>query len=184
MELLPVPAHARLYLITAPRAARPLIFDMISRLALREDVQVLDGGNCFNAYLCSRNLARLIRFQPELTLNAALRRIRISRAFTCYQMLAMLQDTSPAPRPILVLDLLSTFYDENVRDEESIRLLRICVDLLLELSRRAPMVVTTAPVPPKGSQRAGLLEILQAAAAEIWTVEDSPPASPQMTLPL
>jgi hypothetical protein len=184
MELLPVPAHARLYLIIAPRAARPLVFDMIARLALRGDVQVLDGGNCFNAYLCSRNLARLIRFRPDLTLDAALKRIRIARAFTCYQMLAMLHDTPPAPLPTLTLDLLSTFYDENVRDEESQRLLKNCLDRLLELSRRASVVITAAPGPPKGSQRAGLLEILQSAAAEVWTVEDNPPVSPQMTLPL
>jgi hypothetical protein len=187
MELLPVPAHARFYLVVAPRAARPLVFDMIARLALRGDLQVLDGGNCFNAYLCSRNLARLVRFLPaesSLTLESALKRIRVARAFTCYQMQAMLHDTPPASLPTLALDLLSTFYDENVRDEESTRLLRSCVDRLLELSRRAPVVITASPGPPKGSQRAGLLEILQAAAAEIWTVEDSSPVPPQMTLPL
>lgn len=187
MEILPVPAHARFYLIVAPRAARPLVFDMIARLALRGNLQVLDGGNCFNAYLCSRNLARLIRpncRESGLTLESALKRIRVARAFTCYQMLALLYDTPPVSLPTLALDLLSTFYDENVHAEESARLLRSCVDRLLDLSRHAPVVVTTSPGPPRGSQRTACLEILQAAAAEVWTIADSPPVSPQMTLPL
>ena len=73
--------------------------------ALRGPVTVLDGGNRFNAYL----VARGARGQTEL-----LERITVSRAFTCYQMLTLLETTHPLPRPILILDLLNTYYDESV----------------------------------------------------------------------
>jgi hypothetical protein len=47
----------------------------------RHDVWVLDGGNWFDAYFVAR-LARKWSIAPEIVLS----RIRLSRAFTCYQM--------------------------------------------------------------------------------------------------
>jgi hypothetical protein len=48
--------------------------------------------------------------------------VRLSRAFTCYQMLALLAETPAGGPPTLVLDLLDTFYDESVPLHESRRL--------------------------------------------------------------
>jgi len=51
--------------------------------------------------------------------------IRLSRAFTCYQVLAMLEAVAAAPphEPLIVLDLLATFLDEDVELKDSQRLL-------------------------------------------------------------
>ena len=59
-----------------------------AQLALRGEVTVLDGGNRFQAY----PVAHLIRRQtPDV--RAAAERLFIRRAFTCYQMLALLENT-------------------------------------------------------------------------------------------
>ena len=71
------------------------MLELAARLALTGELRVLDGGNRFNVY----PVARIIRrYSPELT--AALARIRLARAFTCYQAAAMLAEmpaeTAPA----------------------------------------------------------------------------------------
>src|SRR4030043_881829 len=66
------------------------------------DVILLDGANCFNPYMVS-SFARKALIPPE----KLLRRIRIARAFTCYQMATLMgerlvsllrQEEEAAPR--------------------------------------------------------------------------------------
>ena len=49
------------------------------------DVILLDGANCFNPYMVS-SFARRALIPPE----RLLRKIRIARAFTCYQMATLM----------------------------------------------------------------------------------------------
>jgi hypothetical protein len=106
------------------------------------DVILLDGANRFNPYVVS-SFARNVLIPPE----KLLRRIRIARAFTCYQMatlmgerLASLLHTrtvgeihactpecgvsarrheSPLQRPwVILLGPLTTFFDEDVPERE------------------------------------------------------------------
>ena len=88
-------------------------------------VRILDGGNRFNAYTVSR----AAHGRPDV-----LNRITVSRAFTCYQVLALLESTPAIPVPFVVLDLLNTFYDESVLVGERKRLLRACIGHLERLS--------------------------------------------------
>jgi len=69
-------------------------------------VHVLDGGNRFNGY----TLARAACGRQEI-----LNRITVARAFTCFQMLALLESTPASDGPFVILDLLRTFYDESVQ---------------------------------------------------------------------
>ncbi len=104
-------------------------------------------------------------------LRAALGRIRLSRAFTCYQMAALLEETPAQAQPTLVLDMLSTFYDEDVRIEEASHLLKGCLAELRRLAQAGPLVVS-AKQPPEAcadrAARASLLEQLRSAAAQVW----------------
>ena len=66
-----------------------------------------DGGNRFSAY----QVAGMIR-RKTVHVESAARRLFIRRAFTCYQMVSLLEDTPAIPtQPYLILDLLATFYD-------------------------------------------------------------------------
>lgn len=89
------------------------------------DVIVLDGANRFDPYMVS-SFAKKVSLLPE----HLLKRIRIARAFTCYQMAtlveeklaSLLQQEGSIARPhkpwVILLGPISTFSDEDVPDRE------------------------------------------------------------------
>lgn len=134
-------AGAHCYLVLAPRRqGRLLMNTFAAQLALVGPLHVLDGGNSFDAL----RIARLVR-QQTADLETVLTRLTVARAFTCFQMLAMLEQQPGGARPILILDLLSTFCDENVPLRERHRLLEEALRHLRRLSKLAPVAVSAAP---------------------------------------
>lgn len=129
----PVPQSGKISLVVAPRAIVPSLMTMLSALALRGRVIVVDGGNCFDGYA----LARALRRQTH-HVQAALKQVWLSRAFTCYQMAAMLAELPVDGTPVIVLDMLSTFLDENVNLTKRQRLLGSSLNLLKTHQRRSP----------------------------------------------
>jgi len=89
------------------------------------DVIVLDGANRFDPYMAS-SFARDALIPPE----RLLKRIRIARAFTCYQMATLMgerlvsllrQEEEAAPRQkpwVIVLGPTTTFFDKDVPERE------------------------------------------------------------------
>ena len=158
--------HSRqLNLLLAPREiTRQLSAVCTVRLALAGPVLVLDGGNCFDA----RKIATLLRRQTS-RLETILERIYVARAFTCYQMVALLAETHLDHKPTLILELLATFQDENVALPERQRLLQQSLLLLRHLSSQAAVLVTVCTL---SSQYSGsLMETLTASADQIWRFE-------------
>lgn len=174
MNALLTPLPGNLLLVVAPHAGGAIVQDLIARLASQGALRVLDGGNRFDALAVSRALCRWSVAPVDLP--AALERIQLARAFTCYQMVALLDQAPARPIPTLVLDLLSTFYDENVSAAESLRLLRACLQQLRRLNRLAPVAVSARPTPPSG--RPELLQALQEAADYIYILEPHLPQPP------
>jgi hypothetical protein len=72
-------------------------------------------------------------------------RIFLRRAFTCHQMLALLESTPSLHQPYLILDLLATFHDENVPTAEVSGLLDRCLAQLDRLRLEAPIIVSLMP---------------------------------------
>ena len=167
-----------LVLVIAPHAGMPLLVELAARLALNSKVRVLDGNNRFNVYPVAQAVRRLT---PRL--EETLSRVSLARAFTCYQMLTLLEETPAESTPTLVLDLLATFLDENVRLEESRRLLQLAIVQLQRLSQSAPLVVSVKPPIALVADRMPLLELLQQAAAHTIQLEGQQP-QPVTTLPL
>ena len=114
-------------------------------------------------------VARLIRPYTADPVSV-MRNIRLSRAFTCYQVLAMIQATArhPMSGPLVLLDLLATFLDEDVKLKDSQRLLAHSLDLLTQLSHQVPVVISTRPIPSIAENRNILLEELKACADVCW----------------
>lgn len=167
MNTLANPIRNQIQLVVAPHAGREMMLALASRLAPGNVVRVLDGGNQFNAYTVSREIRR-----HTAELNRALNNIRLSRGFTCYQMLVLLADTPTIPeRPVLVLDLLATFYDESVPLVESRRLLENALIHLRRLCRTAPVMVSARPPSTLCPERMVLLDILRGAATQVMTAE-------------
>jgi hypothetical protein len=153
-------------------AARML--DLTAGLSLRGPLYLLDCGNRSNMYRVARTL-RTLTDDPV----AVMRNIRLSRAFTCYQVVALLEKVAASPSaPVLVLDLLDTFMDESVQLRESSLLFDSTLQHLLTVGQTVPVVVSAKPLLTLSAPRFGLLEQLKAAAAEVWEETALYPARP------
>ena len=138
MQNLPAIPTVGLILIASPRAIRRDLGTALTvQLALVAPLQVLDGGNSFDGLKLARELRRQTRaYHPALS------RVLVARAFTCYQMVTLLANTAPDGTPTLVMDLLETFYDENIAFPERQRLLDQALQQLARLSQLAPVFVS------------------------------------------
>ncbi len=147
-------------LVVLPHGGHSQLLAAAGRLACRGPITILDGGNRCNVY----TLARAVGGRPE-----ALERITLSRAFTCYQMAALLEDTPAGTAPIILLDLLSTFYDETVSAFERRRLLNGCLTHLRRLSQGAGVVVSVCTPRIASPENDALLAALRAGADGVWS---------------
>lgn len=159
-----------LAVICAPHAAADRISPLIVQMALNGMVQVLDGGNRLQPYL----LTRLIR-RHTLEVEEISRRIRVRRAFTAYQMLALLEESQPVPTPWIILDWLASFYDEAIPFGEASQLARRGLRQIEDLCTLAPVILTLAP-PPTPARRSLFEEVCQ--HAHVLWIEPQPPAPP------
>jgi len=187
MDLLPDLSTGRLAVLVAPRAGGEALMNLAARLVHRSRrsgardaaLQVLDAGNRFEAYRLARALRRLM----HESLDAALERVRMARAFTCYQVLTLLDETPGDPAPTLVIDLLDTFYDESVPQGERGRLLQGCLINLRRLSHFAPVLVSVCPLPPGlAEDPTGFFEQVLAAADRVWLPAPPPDTWQQPSL--
>jgi hypothetical protein len=169
-QLIPNLATGQFMLVVLPRDSTRPVLNLVARQSLRAPLRVLDGGNRFNAYIVAQAL-----HQQAADVEAALKRISIARAFTCYQVVTLLRETLAAPQPTLVLDLLATFRDESVSLAERRRLLRTCTSQFNRLAEREPLLVS---VTPQGAGADELLDILEMAADQVWRFGPPPPALP------
>ena len=140
MDIPPLLKPNKMIVICTPSAGREQIAALIAELALCGAVTVLDGGNRFPAY----QTARMLRRHTANILPIA-SRIQLRRAFTCHQMLALLESTPALHQPYLILDMLSTFQDENVPTAEVSRLLDHCLVQLDRLRLEAPVILSLSP---------------------------------------
>ncbi len=166
-----------LLLINAPHAGIGLLSELAARLALKGSVRVLDGGNRFNIYPVAKALRRRTARMEE-----ALGRITISRAFTCYQLQSLLEETPAEEPPALLVDMLATFLDENVPYGEALRLLSACLPHLRRLAESAMLVISVKPIPSIAASRAPLLARLEAEMDQMWKLEDIPAVCLQPSL--
>jgi hypothetical protein len=143
-----------------------LIFKPIAQLAgSSRPVYVVDGDNSFRSYLIAR-YARELNLDPR----HALTQVKVSRAFTCYQLAEIVERLSRCADTvdcvgvncagIVCLGLLGTLYDEEVAWPEAQRLLREVIAHLKALAERWPVIVTVRPPPSKAQNRVGLIQLL------------------------
>jgi len=162
----------RLVLITLTPATRPIVLNLAARLIYHGPLRVLDGGNQFNVYHVAHVLRQLIQKYAVgptgADLEGALARTLVSRAFTCYQMAALLCALPDEQYPSLVLDLLATFYDENVSLPESLRLLAGCIQQFQRLSRTAPVIIAALKPGPLSQDRLPLYDRLKRSVSAHW----------------
>jgi len=163
MNELALPIEPQLLVVVAPHAARDQMLALAATLAVRGPLRVVDAGNQFNAYPVARAVRR-----HTARMRAALENIRLARGFTCYQVLAMLEQLQPSSQPTLVFDLLATFYDEDVPLPQSLELLDQVLPHLSALSKAGPVVVSARPPGTVVAERLPLLQKLLDGADAVY----------------
>lgn len=142
-------------IIGSPAVTTIHLHRLLVRLAVRGRVRWLVCGN----YL---NLQRLIY---DVALRAGNsyydvleHNIAISRAETCYQVVALLHKTKAAEAPTFVSDLLLHFHDEKVHDDEAAKLFTEGLQAVQQLSHVGPVIVSASGSNERPQLYASLLQ--------------------------
>lgn len=175
MKLIPVLQTTKLFVLQGCGGASEAISTLIAEASLRAPVHVLDGGNRFAAY----RVMRLIR-RRTVNIKRAADHIILQRAFTCYQMLGLLEGTAAGKTPCILLDLLTTFHDETIPTHEARRVLQNCLAHLERLSLSSPVVLTL--MPPGNTERAFFADLLMECADIHVKLEEPAPGITQPAL--
>lgn len=174
----------RLSLLWGTQApTRTLLTAATALVAGGTPVRLFDGGNAFDGYYVARlarRLARLISLERDGQLardgpHEALSRLRLSRAFTCFQLAELVENAPTSSEPLFVLDLLATFYDESVPLRDSERLLGTTLTHLKRLAAVAPVIVGAHEPQTLVKDRWLLLDHLQTAADTAWMLRAPEP---------
>ena len=125
-----------LSLILTQNSARTSKTDLIAHLILKGPLFVISGDEWLPAFA----LPRIIR-RHTTQVKAIMGRLYTVRASTCYRLLDSLSSTAPNGEPILVLELLNTFYDEDIHIRTRLIKFRDCCRELKRLSYHRPVMV-------------------------------------------
>jgi hypothetical protein len=169
--------RGQVILVIAAGAAREQMLLWIAAQSIQSRVRVLDGGNQFNVYKIAKNIRR-----QTSRVHAALLNIQISRCFSCYQMTSALEKTEAVSTPLFLLDFLFSYYDEDIRLGESLRLVRKSIRDLINLSIHAPIVIGVRPQ-MYSPDRSVLLKELKEIPTQLWEVESPNTHIPPPALP-
>src|SRR3972149_3757818 len=173
-QLIPVTSSGGVYLFTgASPYLSTLIQEIADRFALVGPIRLIVGGNRFS----TDHLALLLSGRID-QIYAVLDRIQLSRAETCYQMLHALQHTQAGSEPLIVMDLLQTFYDENLTLGEVKGVLGDCMTQVQRISHASPVVISSA----RQQDKPQLIEMLWGACDQVLEL-NLPPESTQGSQP-
>ena len=145
--------------ICGPHAASGYLLSVGAEIAIHRPLRLLDFGNRCDMYFAARHLRMLTRDPVN-----AMRNIRLQRAFTCYQALALLRqlDEPEADTPVIILDLLAPFLDENIQPREIDRLFRASVEQIQNAAQTRFLLIGVKPIPQWIiPQRMGLMKWLE-----------------------
>jgi hypothetical protein len=133
--LLPITPH-RIQLHVITRRERSDIGDLIATTALKGPLTIVAGSEWLPTYEVPRMLVRHTNAVREI-----LNHIHLARAFTCYQMQDILEHTPPDREPLLLVNFLHAFEDENIAEEIRTRVLEACIEQLKILSISRPIAI-------------------------------------------
>jgi len=145
-----------------------LLTALTALAAQGHSLRTFDGGNRFDGYYVARLARQFSDRATAIDPYAVLSRIQLSRAFTCFQIAELIENTPPGPDPLFVLDFLATFYDESVPLRDSERLLLTCITHLKRLASYGPVIVGAREPRSLVKERWILLDHLQLAADSAW----------------
>ena len=181
--LVPGPWPLALSLLVFGASMRPLTAAAAAwGVAQGLQVFVVDAANRFDPYQLARE-GRKRGLPPDQVLS----RVQVARAFTCHQLVQLVQEGLPAALAgveralVIILGPCSLFYDEQVPITERRRLFRTLVGALAGIKQRAALWFLQPELPPQvANQHFGRL--LARLADQVIRVEDSQSVVPPRQL--
>jgi hypothetical protein len=160
-------------LILTPDRAHQIKTQLIAHLILITPLFVISGDEWLPAF----SLPRLIR-QQTTQAKPILSRLTTARASTCYRLLDSLSSIAPTGEPILILEFLHTFYDDDIPLRTRLFKLRDCCRQLKRISLHRPVLVMTRAAQSEDFEK--FLPALDSIADRTLTLE---PEFEQITQP-
>ncbi len=154
--------RGEIYLIAGQqRSVWPATQVIADFLALLGPLRIILGGNRYTVQYLPLMLSNRV-----IDIYGVIENIHISRAETCYQMLDALKKTHPSKEPLLMMEMLAPFYDENLSSGEVKGLLSRCVAILKQISLAAPVFISADP----DDERPELIKMLFASATQTMRI--------------
>jgi hypothetical protein len=166
-------ASAGWILLVGRRNLATTMLNIIARLEISGPVRVLDGGWTFDDYPAVRAANRM---------NSIVKRVMVTRATTCHQVYSVLEAMPVSPVPLVILDLLETFYDASVARGERKRLLKACIRQLQRLEVEAGTIVSARITVAPSRDSFEMQDLLQTAAADAFILHPASEVSEPMRL--
>ena len=127
-----------LRLIVISRQERSRLAELIATMALAGPFSIVAGSERLPSY----KVARLLHDRTK-AIKQIFNEAHIVRAPTCFQLIDLLENTRPIPEPLLVLDFLHTFYDQDIPMQVRMRILSRCIAQLERLALSRMVTVLT-----------------------------------------
>jgi len=149
---------------------------------LNSSVVFVDGGNIFDPYLISET-ARQVGRSPQETL----RNIWVSRAFTCYQLTALVKDELPkildreGSRLVVISEIPSLYCDSDIGMWEAKKTFNRVTLFLWELVKQRNIILVATSLSSRSERKRRLEQYLLGRASVAARVEAGNPHA-QITL--
>jgi len=158
-----------------PQSSRLSHYFLAAPLLRGETVLFLDAANCFNPY-------RLVAFAEQCRRSPAelLTRVRVSRAFTCFQLAELIERTPAAARRyrarhVVLTGMPDIFDDEELAPAEIKSVFTRALEAMRGWPRQGLTALAFSDEPARRSPlRAWLHRALAAPAAAVYRLEESP----------
>lgn len=143
---------------------------------LESSVIFIDGGNLFDPYLISET-ARLMGLEPDETL----RNIWVSRAFTSYQLTALITEKLPEildrekSKLAVISDLPALYCDSDIGMFEAKRTFNRVTRFLWSLIKERSLLLVATSLSSKNTRKRGLEHYLLGRADIAAKIEDGNP---------
>ena len=147
---------------------REAILELITQWVLRSSFHLIAAGD----WLPDHDDLRYSVFRYTNAINETLDHMSLVRARTCFQLLDLLKEADKQNKPVLILDFLHHFYNEDVELFARDEILEQCCQFTKRLSLSNPVAVLVPKLDTEDYRRS--FPILAAVANEVIEPEQAP----------
>ena len=155
----PRPGH--LLLVKTANQEHEIITELITQWVLRGTFYLIAGGE----WLPDHDDLRYSVYRYTTNIEETLNNLTLARPFTCFQLLDLLMEAGRHNKPVLILDFLHLFHDEDVELSLRYRVLDQCCQYTKRLSWSSLAAVLVPSLSTEAYRR--FFPVLAAVADEI-----------------